>query len=155
MLNGDFEVCDMQHGILIRRGAKERVVKVFTVDEEGVDHFEWEGDISEIPDKWEDLLRSSVKLYSRCIALSNRGLPEGDLEDTANFVSGVGWCTTRGPMVQFLFKDAVRIDVNLEKRELMYCNANRRKERWPLYYDRLPTYITERLDQCRAFTDAE
>ena len=154
MLNGDFEAFDTQQGILIRRCAKHGTVKVFTLGED-VEQLEWEGDVSEIPDRWKDLLRLSLELYSRCIKLSNDGLHDEGLDDTARFVSGIGWCTMHGPVVRLLFKDAVRIDVNLEKQEVMYSKPNRSKEKWPLHHDRLPSYIAERLDQCKAFAEAE
>jgi len=155
MLNGDFEGCNIQQGILIRRGSQQSVVKVFTLDDD-VENLEWEGDVSEIPHKWEDLLRSSVELYSRFEALSNGALHDEESEDTARFIPGIGWCSTRGSKVQLLlFQDGVRIEVNVETGELVYCSKSRRKEKWSLHHGRLPPYVRERLEQCRAFAELE
>jgi len=155
MLNGDFEGCNIQQGILIRRGSKQRVVKVFTLDDD-VEELQWEGDLSEIPQEWEDLLRSSVELYSRFRALGDNARLDEESDDTSRCIPGVGWCSTRGSKVQLLlFKDGVRIDVNMETGELVYCSKNQRKEKWALHHGRLPTYITEKLELCRAFADVE
>ena len=154
MLNGDFEGCNTQRGILIRRGAKQSTVKVYRLDED-VEELLWEGNISDIPSEWGDVLRSSAQLYSRCMAMDKDTPSEGGSEDTARCIPGVGWCTTRGPKVQLLFKDGVRIDLSVERRELLYCNKNGRKEKWPLHQDRLPRYITQRLDRCKEFAEGE
>jgi len=47
------------------------------------------------------------------------------------------------------------MEVNLDDQEILYCDVNRRKEKWRLNHDHLPNYIRERLDSCRAFKDVE
>ena len=150
MLNGEFEACDAREGVVIRLNPETGTIKVSSVDEETED-LRWQGDINDIPGIWKKLLQSSILLYQKCLAVSS----DQNSDDTAACVPGIGWCVTQGKRIQLLFEDGVRMEVNLEDEEILYCDVNRRKEKLRLNQDRLPKYIRERLNQCRAFKDVE
>lgn len=152
MLNGDFEAVDMVEATMVRMGTDRRSAKVFTLNE-NVEKLQWQGNNDEIPGVWKSLLRSATTVYQKCLTVSGEQFESED--GTAICVTGVGWCSVRGKRIQVLFDDAVRIEVDLDEREVMYCDARRRKERWQLNHDHLPSYIRERLDRCRAFRDVE
>ena len=150
MLNGEFEACDAREGIVIRLNVERGTIKVSSVNEEAED-LRWHGDINDIPGTWKKLLQSSILLYQKCLSVS----PRRNSDDTAVCVPGIGWCVTQGQKTQLLFDDGVRMEVNLDDQELLYCDVNRTKERLRLNKDRLPTYIKERIDRCRAFKEVE
>ena len=152
MLNEEFEACNTRDGSIVRTCPERRMAKVFTVDA-NVEKLRWQGDVSELPREWRELLRSAGDLYHRCLEDRTVDYDDGPSDGTATYLPGIGWCSTEGNHVQLLFEDGVRMEMNLGKQEILYCNANRRKEKWRLDRDRLPSYITERLDRCSAYKD--
>lgn len=154
MLNGEFEASDIRERTVIRLNSGLRTVKVLSVDED-VENLRWQGDLVEIPELWKDLLRSSILLYQKCLAVNKETSYDEESDSTALCIPGIGWCAIHGKWVQFLFEDGSRMEINMEGQGILYCDTNRRKEKWRLNQDQLPTYIKERLDRCMAFRDVE
>ena len=157
MLNGDFEGVDLNdgRGVRIFKAMKEdeEEVKVFSIKEDGRESIHWQGQMDEIPKPWQPAVSSAMTVYRKCMLLE--GEREGDGEDTAVCVPGLGWCSVRGKRIQMLFEDGVRMEVNLENQEIVYCDVRRRKQRWRLNQGDLPGYILERLEKCEVFKDVE
>lgn len=151
MLNGDFEACDTQKGTLIRLNNKQQIVKVFSVNED-IEILRWEGHIEDITNEWRNTIQSSIRLYEKCFGLYNLDSHD-DIDNTALCIPGVGWCSVQKEDVQFLFADGVSMKINMDNRQLVYCDASRRKESWRLNQDRLPNHVKERLEQCTKFRD--
>lgn len=154
MLNGEFEGCDTMEGTVIRLNPELRTVKVLSVDMD-VENLRWQGNVNEIPAIWRDLLRSSSLLYQKCLAVNKCSPSDEGSDSTALCIPGIGWCAIHGTRVQFLFDDGSRMEINMEDQEILFYDTKRRKEKWQLNQDRLPTYIKERLDRCMAFKDVE
>ena len=70
MLNGEFEACDTKEGTVIRVSPGQRTVKVSSIDEDE-ESLQWHGDMNNIPGIWKELLRSSLHLYKKCLAVSS------------------------------------------------------------------------------------
>jgi hypothetical protein len=151
MLNGDFEAYDVRERTLIRLSNERQTAKVFSVNED-VEILRWQGDIEGITNEWRNAIQSSIRLYEKCLALHSLDSCD-DIDDTALCVPGVGWCSIRGENVQFLFADGVSMKINMDSRQLVYCDANRRKERWLLNQGQIPSYVKERLERCMIFKD--
>jgi hypothetical protein len=153
MLNDEFETCDSREGIIVRISADQKDVRIFSVDGERED-LRWQGNVDDTPRVWRESLRSATSLYRKCLSLSTETAEE-DTDGTAKCVPGVGWCATRDKKMQFLFEDGVRMEIDREARNLIYCDLRQRKERWRLTDEDLPRYIRERLEQCSVFRDVE
>jgi len=154
MLNGEFEACNTREGIVLRLNPELRAVKVLSMDGD-VENLRWQGDVTEIPAVWRDLLQSSTHLYQKCLAVNKGTSSNEEADSTAVCVPGIGWRTIHGKRVQFLFEDGSRMEINMEDREILFCDIKRRKERWQFDHDRLPIYIKDKLDKCVAFRDVE
>jgi hypothetical protein len=152
MLNGDFEASNTREGIVLRLNPELRALKVLSIDGD-VENLRWQGDVNEIPPAWRDLLRSSTHLYQKCLAMDKGTSFNEEADNTAVCVPGIGWCAIHGKRVQFLFEDGSQMEMNMEDREIQFCDIKRRKERWRFDHDRLPIYIKDRLDRCTAFRD--
>ena len=85
MLNGEFEACDAREGILIRWNPETRMIQAFSVHED-VENLRWQGELSDIPGTWKKLVRSSLLLYQKCLAVS----PDQNSDGTAVCVPGIG-----------------------------------------------------------------
>ena len=148
MLNGDFEMVELSEGIVVRIFNTMKEVRILSGNGENI---QWEGPVDEIPKLWQPALGSAIRLYRKCMLLEG----QGETVDTAVCVPGVGWCHVRGKRIQMLFEDGVRLDVDLESQEVVYCDVRRRKEQWRLEQEGLPRYVLERLRQCEIFKDVE
>lgn len=148
MLNGDFEMAELSEGTVVRIFNTMKEVRILSRDGESI---QWEGPVDEIPKLWQPTLDSAIRLYRKCMALEG----QGETVDTAVCVPGVGWCNVRGKRIQMLFEDGVKLDVDLESQEVVYCDVRRRKERCRLGQEDLPRYVLERLRQCEVFKDVE
>jgi hypothetical protein len=153
MLNDEFEAWDSREGIIVRFSADQSNIRFHSVDGERED-LRWQGNVGDTPRVWRESLRSATTLYRKCLSLSTETAGE-DTDGTAKFVPEVGWCATRDRKIQFLFEDGVRMEIDPEARNLVYCDARRRKERWRLSDDDLPRHIRERLERCSVFRDVE
>lgn len=155
MLNGDFEGFDLKEGILVRilKMSTGKDVKVCSVKDD-VESIQWQGPQDEIPKLWQPSLNSALALFKMCMRLDRKN-EENEGDETAICVPGVGWCNVRGKKIQMLFEDGVRMEVNLETKEIVYCDLRRRKEWWKLDQEDLPRYVLERLEQCEVFRDVE
>jgi hypothetical protein len=153
MLNGDFEGVDLVQGkgVRISNTGREEV-KVFVVKDD-LESVQWQGPVDEIPRLWRPTVDSAMTLYKKCMLLEGR--TEGEGRDTAVCVPGLGWCNVRGKRIQMFFEDGVRMEVDLETREIVYCDIRRRKERWKLGGEDLPRHVLQRLEQCEVFKDVE
>jgi hypothetical protein len=152
MLNGDFEGVDLNEGtgVRISKAMKEgEEVKVFSIKEDGGESIQWQGPMDEIPKLWQPAVSSAMTVYRKCMLL------EGEGEDTAVCVPGLGWCNVRGKRIQMLFEDGVRMEVNLQTQEIVYCDVRRRKQCWRLNQGDFPGYVLERLEKCEVFKDVE
>jgi hypothetical protein len=150
MLNGEFEAYNAKDGIVSRILPEERSIKIFIIDKGG-EKLQWQGAIEDIPRMWRDVSRSTTALYNKCLALSKGAIDDGHSDGTARCVPGVGWCSVHGKTIQLLFEDAVRIEIQLQTREILYCDGSRKKERWRLADEELPEYIRERLARSQVF----
>jgi hypothetical protein len=154
MLNGEFEGSDTREGTFVRVNCAQRTAKVYSIEDD-LENLRWQGDVTDVPPDWRDLLRSSLLLYQKCLAINKDASFSDDPDNTARCVPGIGWCTTQGKRIQFFFEDGSRMIINTEYQEIIYCDPNQKKEKWELNHYRLPTYIEERLDRCMAFKDVE
>jgi hypothetical protein len=150
MLNGEFEAYNAGDGIVSRIFPEERSIKLFLIDK-GIENIQWQGAMENIPRIWRDILRSTTGLYNKCLALSKGAIDDGSSDGTARCVPGVGWCSVHGKAIQLLFEDGVRMEIQRQTREILYCDGKRKKERWQLADERLPQYIRERLARSQVF----
>ena len=152
MLNGDFEGYDVQDATLIRIFPARRTFKVFKLDKD-VEHLRCESTITDIPKQWAALFHSCNIIYRQCLRLCGEET-EADDGVTARYAPGIGWCTFRGALLQFLFDDGIRMDINLDTWEMLYYDL-RSKKNWQLTNDKLPMYAREKLEQWCAIRDVE
>ena len=150
MLNGEFEAYNAGNGIVSRIFPDEQSIKFFLIDK-GMEKIQWQGGMEDVPRIWRDASRSTTGLYNKCLALSTGAIDDGSSDGTARCVPGVGWCSVHGKTIQLLFEDGVRMDIQLQTREILYCDGKRKKERWQLADEKLPQYIRERLAQSQVF----
>jgi hypothetical protein len=150
MLNGEFEAYSAVDRMVWKTIPEEKSVKLFNI-ERGVENLQWQGPMDDVPRKWRDISRSSTALYKKCLALSTSTVNEGVDDNTAMCIPGVGWCSVEGTRIQLLFEDGIRMEIQLQTKEILYCDASRRKERWHLNDTKLPEYIRERLAQSQVF----
>jgi hypothetical protein len=151
MLNGEFEAWNSREGVIVRISEDKKEVKIISVQGD-CESIQWQGAIDDIPQVWREPLRSATSLYRKCVSLSREAV---DADGTAVCVPGVGWCATRDKKIQLLFEDGIRMEVDLDGKRLVYCDARRRKERWRFGDEDLPMYIRERLRQSEVFRDVE
>lgn len=150
MLNGEFEAYNAGDKMVWRIIPEEKSVKVFKI-ERGVEKLQWQGPLDDVPKNWRDISRSSTTLYKKCLALSTSTVHEGVDDNTAMCIPGVGWCSVEGTRIQLLFEDGIRMEIQLQTKEVLYCGGRRRKEKWRLDDQKLPEYIWERLIQSQVF----
>ena len=151
MLNGEFEAWNSREGVIVRISEDKRDVKIISVEGD-CESIQWQGAMDDIPQVWREPLRSATSLYRKCVSLSKEAV---DADGTAVCVPGVGWCATRDKKIQLLFEDGIRMEVDLDGKRVVYCDARRRKERWRFGDEDLPMYIRERLRRCEVFRDVE
>lgn len=154
MLNGDFEAWNMRESTVVRVKSDRRNVSIISLSTD-VENLLWEGTTNKVPGIWKDLLQSALELCQRCTDISTEGPEDGGMDHTARFVPGVGWLTKYGHKIQMLFEDGIRVDVDTETRDIIYCDSKGRKEWWKVYQGDLPGYVRERLRRCEAFRDVE
>jgi hypothetical protein len=159
MLNGEFEAWNSREGFLIKLLPDEGRVKVFAITDD-LEKLRWEGDLEGIPNKFKRTLESSVKLYKRCLTIFEGDAEklEGESQETALCVPGVGWCSIRGNRYQFFFEDGVQMDINREgPGEILYRDAyGREKQKWLLRdIERLPRHVKARIEKIGVFRGVE
>jgi len=151
MLNGNFEAYVAKDATLVRVTSDRKFVKIF----KGKDDLRWEGAVKSVPMLWKETVRTAMELYTRCSRLLADEFKSQDVDNTALFVSGLGWCSKNGSKLQLFFEDGVRLQVDSETQDLIYCDANGKREHWSLDHRDLPIYICDRLRRCEAFRDVE
>ena len=154
MLNGDFEAWNMRESTVVRLKSDRRTVSIISLST-AVENLLWEGTTNKAPGIWKDLLQSTLELCQRCTDISTEGPKDGGMDHTARFVPGIGWLTKYGHKIQMLFEDGIRVDVDTETRDIIYCDSKGRKEWWKVYQGDLPGYVRERLRRCEVFRDVE
>jgi hypothetical protein len=159
MLNGEFEAWNSREGFLIKLLPDEGRVKVSAITDD-LEELRWEGDLEGIPNKFKRTLESSVKLYKRCLTIfeEDGGKFEGESQETALCVPGVGWCSIRGNRYQFFFEDGVQMDIDREGPGVIkYRDAyGHEKQKWLLGdFERLPRHVKARIEQIAVFRGVE
>lgn len=151
LLNGEFEIYNAQTKTRARLTADRRNAKIYNSE----DQLGWQGMIDKPPLRWRDLLRFAIDFYEKCVSIAPAFPERQGVDETHRFAPGIGWCSRIGKRIQFLFDDGVRLQVDLETREILYCGGKMEKSKWSLDQPNLPAYICDRLGHCQAFRDVE